>query len=193
MSFEWVLQKVLSVEGGYVNDRVDPGGETYMGISRVYHPEWPGWSILDNASSDIDTERLKKEVDHFYKTNYWVPLKLEQVSAISRETACRMMNIAVHKSRYWAVLWLQEGLNLLNIDQRLYPNIVEDGLIGPRTLESLTRYFTTETPTYRDKVDMLTGIMRTLQSMSYIESMKKYPEKEKYRGWFLRAEKDSCR
>ncbi len=34
-------------EGGYVNDAIDRGGETYRGISRVYHSSWKGWSNID--------------------------------------------------------------------------------------------------------------------------------------------------
>ena len=152
-NFDWVLSQILDVEGGYVNDKIDPGGETYMGISHVYHPDWAGWSIIDTAKngklpSNIHESELEKEVDEFYYTNYWYPMRLEEVSNISKEVACRMMNIAVHKSRYWAVLWLQEALNLLNINQRLYPDIEEDGLIGNRTIEALQRFFSYDSPVY---------------------------------------------
>jgi lysozyme family protein len=34
-------------EGFYVNDPQDPGRETYMGISRRYHPKWGGWGLID--------------------------------------------------------------------------------------------------------------------------------------------------
>lgn len=34
-------------EGGYANTPGDAGGETYMGIARVSHPEWGGWAIID--------------------------------------------------------------------------------------------------------------------------------------------------
>lgn len=35
-------------EGGYANVLGDKGGETYMGISRVYWPSWPGWPVIDD-------------------------------------------------------------------------------------------------------------------------------------------------
>jgi len=34
-------------EGGYVNDPVDKGGETYAGIARNIFGSWEGWSIID--------------------------------------------------------------------------------------------------------------------------------------------------
>jgi lysozyme family protein len=34
-------------EGYYSNQKGDIGGMTYGGVSRVYHPEWQGWKIVD--------------------------------------------------------------------------------------------------------------------------------------------------
>ena len=45
--FKEAFTKTMSEEGGYNFDRMDPGGETYMGISRVYWPSWEGWVIID--------------------------------------------------------------------------------------------------------------------------------------------------
>lgn len=189
--YKWVLRKLLFVEGDHVNDRMDPGGETYMGISRVYNPDWPGWAVLSDDKPD--KLLLYKLVSDFYYDHYWKPMKCETISVVSKEVACRMMNIGINKNPWWAILWLQEALNLLNINEQLYPDLEEDGLIGPKTIRALKSYFFSRTPSYEDKVDMITGIMRTLQCMSYIKSMRKFPYKEKYRGWFLRAERASCR
>ena len=38
--FKKILTQTLQHEGGYNKDPHDPGGETYQGISRKYHPEW---------------------------------------------------------------------------------------------------------------------------------------------------------
>mgnify|MGYP002957326922 CR=1 FL=1 len=37
-NFNEEFKKVILVEGGYVNDPDDAGGETYLGISRRYNP-----------------------------------------------------------------------------------------------------------------------------------------------------------
>ena len=47
--FDKALRKLLAIEGGYVNDPGDPGGETYKGVARRYNASWPGWSRIDAA------------------------------------------------------------------------------------------------------------------------------------------------
>lgn len=49
-----VITAIVKAEGRYVNNPSDPGGETYCGISRVYHPAWPGWATIDAAKQLID-------------------------------------------------------------------------------------------------------------------------------------------
>lgn len=53
-------------EGYYVNNPLDKGGETYAGIPRNpgYHPEWPGWPVLD---------AYKKRIGRAIKTNEQIP------------------------------------------------------------------------------------------------------------------------
>ena len=36
-------------EGGYAHLAGDAGGETYRGIARNFHPEWPGWKFIDRV------------------------------------------------------------------------------------------------------------------------------------------------
>ena len=38
MTFKKAIEVILKHEGGYVDDPVDPGGETNMGISRKAYP-----------------------------------------------------------------------------------------------------------------------------------------------------------
>lgn len=45
--FNLAYRRVHGNEGGYANHKTDKGGETYRGISRVNHPTWPGWVIID--------------------------------------------------------------------------------------------------------------------------------------------------
>lgn len=72
----------ISYEGGYGLLKGDKGGETYMGISRVYNPNFPGWAIIDKYkkqyggkiphntrfSKDVQLETMVKD---YYLVNYW--------------------------------------------------------------------------------------------------------------------------
>lgn len=91
-NFKSALDKVLSKEGGYVNDPDDKGGETYKGISRKHNPNWRGWRIIDDIKKDFpkisnkdmtDLLRLniniEKEVYYLYKNDYWNCLELDDI------------------------------------------------------------------------------------------------------------------
>ena len=47
-AFSQAFAATMQHEGGYANVQGDKGGETYMGISRVYWPSWPGWPVIDD-------------------------------------------------------------------------------------------------------------------------------------------------
>ena len=38
--FSEAFTQTAAHEGGYSNDPLDRGGETYRGIARVHHPDW---------------------------------------------------------------------------------------------------------------------------------------------------------
>ena len=54
-----VITAIIKAEGRYDNNPSDPGGETYCGISRVYHPAWAGWATIDKAKQE-DEEQLDR-------------------------------------------------------------------------------------------------------------------------------------
>lgn len=65
-------------EGGYVNDPVDLGGETYKGIARKPNPKWEGWEIVDfhkslaNFPRNLESnQKLQDMIPGFYKKYYW--------------------------------------------------------------------------------------------------------------------------
>lgn len=87
--FDKAFEKTILKEGGYVKDKDDRGGETFMGISRVHHPNSLIWMIVDEVTakytkiSDINRE-LKKDkelitlVKSIYKSDYWSPFNLNK-------------------------------------------------------------------------------------------------------------------
>lgn len=91
-NFNEEFEKLIFIEGGYVNDKDDAGGETYLGISRKFNPDWQGWKIIDSEKKkgikDI-TSRLKKndvlteEAKHLYKMSYWDVMELDDIPSQS--------------------------------------------------------------------------------------------------------------
>jgi len=77
--YRHAINIVLQTEGGYTNDANDAGGETYMGISRKFWPNWSGWVIVDICKKDSKNfpKNLKSNttltdlVIGLYKNNFW--------------------------------------------------------------------------------------------------------------------------
>lgn len=58
-SFEYAFPKVISVEGGFVNDPKDPGGATKFGISQRAYPK--------EDIKNLTIDRAKE----LYRADYW--------------------------------------------------------------------------------------------------------------------------
>lgn len=122
--FDKAFEKVVFHEGGYVNDKDDKGGETYMGITRKHHPNSLIWNIVDkvtskyNKVSDINKE-LKKDneltalVKAIYKSDYWNPFNLtkEKSQRLADQIFDSAVNTGVHKTR----LLIQRIKNEINM------------------------------------------------------------------------------
>jgi lysozyme family protein len=111
-------------EGGYqlTNVAGDRGGQTYAGIARNMHPEWPGWRIIDRG--DMANLELSQLVRDFYKANYW-----DRVSAdgIARQAIAEsLFDFAVNA-----------GPAVASKLAQLVVGAVPDGRIGPKTLDAL--------------------------------------------------------
>ena len=183
-NFEEAYIETMSNEGGYCDVQGDVGGETYKGVSRVYNPNWGGWKTIDDAknkpnfpkSLDINSE-LQKEVRNFYKKEYWDVNSLDNVK--NQNVADEVFDSGVNLGVKRAAKFLQEALNFLNRDGKLYPDLVVDSSVGPSTFNALDNILK------NNDEEILLKIMNVLQGMHYLDYMRKSPSQEKFaRGWF---------
>jgi lysozyme family protein len=158
-------------EGGYVNDAVDRGGETYRGIARVHHPGWVGWKRIDaqrrkaGFPASLGRDRsLQANVKALYKKHYWDRFKGDDLpdQAVANELYDTAVNMGVRR----AVRFLQSSLNLLNRNQRDYQDLIIDGLFGGKSVK----------------------MMNIQQGARYVEIMAGDSSQERFaRGWIKRA------
>ena len=204
--FDLAFKKIINLEKGYVNLKQDDGGETYKGISRKFNSSWEGWKIIDqykdedynkkisNASEKellqffkefskklSTNENLQKLVKEFYYNNYWNKMKLDALSD-SPDLAIKLFTLAVNTGTYkTGIKFLQQSLNYLNRNGKEFPNLVEDGIIGQKTIDAYGHLFKTGFGG-----DILV-VIKLLQGRHYLNLMDKHPEYKEFRGWFRRV------
>ena len=121
-----ILASVFALEQGYVNNPNDPGGETNHGVTvavaRQHGYQGPMISLPKEMAADIYYK------DYIDKPGY---LPLIQLSpALGEEVVDSGVNAGPGRSS----LWFQKSLNALNRGGRDYPNIGEDGRLGPASI-----------------------------------------------------------
>ena len=179
-NFSTAFEKTMKHEGYYSFNKYDAGGETYRGISRRYYPKWKGWLIIDKQKPNINHKELDPLIRAFYRKHYWNPNLL---NAFPQDVANEMFDTGVNLGRRTAAKFLQQTLNFLNKNKQLFPDLVEDGIVGPKTIEALKIIHN------RKETKLLLKIMNVLQGYHYLSYMKKSPVQEIFaRGWFTRVD-----
>ncbi len=111
MNFDEAFTKLIGHEGGYVNNKHDPGGETKFGISKR---SYPGENIA------MLTLARAKEI---YYTDYWLTAGCDRVPDAIRFD---LFDMAVNSGVKRAIKTLQRAVGT-----------VEDGALGPITLAAV--------------------------------------------------------
>jgi lysozyme family protein len=125
--FDKAFLEVIGHEGGYVKYSHDRGGETKFGISKRAYPD------LDIANLTLEDAKEIYLKDYFSTPR----LKLERLS--NDKLAMEIFNTSVVMGVYAAGTTLQEALNLLNRNGRLYDDLRVDGWLGDVTLEAIAK------------------------------------------------------
>ena len=111
--FDQCFDKLISHEGGYVNDPRDAGGETKYGISKRAYPQ------VDIKNLTLDAAKA------IYKRDYW---DRAQCDKLPPTVAYLLFDAAVNSGIGQAIRFLQRAVNL-----------ADDGVIGPMTLAAVAR------------------------------------------------------
>lgn len=116
---------ILSYEGGFVNDPLDRGGATNMGVTIS---TWKRVGYDKDGDGDIDVDdlrRLTREdvVERVLRPHYWNRWQANLI--VSQSIANTLVDWV------WA-----SGINGIKIPQRLL-GVTADGIVGPKTLQAL--------------------------------------------------------
>lgn len=179
-------------EGGYVFDPEDPGGETYHGVARGFHPNWPGWALVDEyktkpgfPSSLNKDKRLQKMVQDFFKEEFWDPFGLDRAPD---ELAWEMFDIGVNMGKGRLVEFMQEIFNTMNNRGTRWPDVKVDRVLGGNTNKAWKSFNNECEKREYDPQIVLARMLNLKQGQQYFENIELEEYKEKYAwGWFGRV------
>lgn len=127
--FEPARKKTIEDEGFYSDRAADAGGKTMYGIKESVGREH-GWKGL---MKDLPLELANK----IYKIDYWDRLRLSEVE--DQDIANELFDTAVNCGQGFAAKALQLVLNAFNRYGQDWPDIAEDGNVGPITIKTLNK------------------------------------------------------
>ena len=125
---EEYLRLVLKYEGGYVNDPLDKGGETNRGITIGTLNTAKKQGIVPSDVTIRDLTHDLESVRKIYDINYY---KKSKANLMSHPLAFAHFDASVNHGISWSSKFLQRALN------KFGANLVDDGIIGPKTLTAL--------------------------------------------------------
>lgn len=153
---------VLASEGGYVNDPLDHGGETNMGVTKQAWGEYLQRPILDGEMKALTKEAVKP----FYKAMYWDKCKCDVLPA---GLDYMVFDFAVNAGVSRASKSLQTAVG-----------VAADGAIGPATLAAIAAI--------KDDTKNIIQRYTTAKEAFYYAIVAKKPDQMKFiRGWMNRV------
>ena len=170
--FKTAFQLTIGHEGGYVNDKDDPGGETYKGVARKIHSKWDGWQMIDMmkrepgfpANLDKDPE-LQEAIADFYRVNYWDRIKADAIT--DQKVAESIFDFAVNA-----------GVSTSALLAQMVVETKPDGVIGPESIAKINLFDT----------DHFLAAFTVAKIARYVSIVKKRPTSRKYfYGWVCRT------
>lgn len=168
------INEIFKVEGGYVDDPDDSGGETNFGIT-------------ERVARRFGYKGPMKDMPKFmarviYEGLYWDTMNLDHIEKLSPSLAKEMTDTGVNAGISRAGEFLQRSLNVLNNREKLYTDIVVDNDVGPQTLRTLEKYLRVRGSAGEL---VLFNMLNCLQGAFYVELAERREKDEKFiYGWF---------
>lgn len=169
-----IIDAIIEVEGGYVDDASDSGGKTRFGITeQVARKEGYQGSMRD----------LPRDLAFYiYSKKYWDVLAMDSIHILSPLIAEELVDTGVNQGTGRAAKFLQRALNVLNNEGKHYSDITIDGDVGPATINALKSYLRIRNKT-GEKV--LHKVLNSLQGAFYISLAERRQKDERFiYGWF---------
>lgn len=121
-----ILGSVVAVEGGYVNNPADPGGETNHGITVQV--------ARDNGYQGPMRELPLAVAEDIYTKSYIETPNFHRVIAMSPAVGKKLVDVGVNAGQARAARWFQVALNHLSRGGADFQQVEVDGQVGNQSL-----------------------------------------------------------
>ncbi|HBE9179104.1 TPA: glycoside hydrolase family 108 protein [Serratia fonticola] len=168
-----IIENILGKEGGYVNNPDDAGGATRWGVTQKTARANGYTGDMRNLSRE--TARRILEAD------YWYGPRFDLVAGTSPAIAAELCDTGVNMGPSVQAKWLQRWLNAFNQQQKLYPDLIADGQIGPRTVTALSEFLSVRG---KEGEEVLLKALNCSQGARYLELAEQRQANETFLyGW----------
>lgn len=123
-----IIGTVLNLEGGYVNNPRDPGGETNHGVTVQV--------ARDNGYVGSMRDLPVEFAQQVYYDKYIVKPGFLPMVAIQPAVAEELIDTGINTGPARPSRWFQQTLNALSNSGKSYPQINVDGRVGPNTIKT---------------------------------------------------------
>ncbi|HBQ5721693.1 MULTISPECIES: glycoside hydrolase family 108 protein [Klebsiella pneumoniae complex] len=132
MTADQIIEGILGKEGGYVDHPSDKGGPTRWGITQTTARAHGYAGDMRNLPRETAKQILLSD--------YWTGPRFDQVASLSTLLADELCDTGVNMGPSVASKFFQRWLTAMNMRGKLYPDLIPDGAIGPRTITALKGY-----------------------------------------------------
>ena len=168
-----IFNGILGKEGGYVNHPNDKGGPTKWGITQKT-------ARAHGYTGDMQSLSRQQSMD-IYEADYWYGPRFDQVASVSPAIAAELCDTGVNMGPSVQVKWFQRWLNVFNDQQKLYPDLIADGHIGPRSISALKSFLEKRGC---EGESVLLHALNCSQGQRYLELAEQRPANESFvYGW----------
>lgn len=173
MTIQSIIQEIIKVEGGYVNDPSDSGGETCWGIT-IATARAAGYK---GSMKDLS----QQQAYDIYYNQYVVAPGFDKVLTLSEKIAAELVDTGVNMGVSTAGKFLQQSLNALNDQATQYPDLVVDGGVGKASISALQAFLAKRGA---DGEGVMLRALNALQGARYISIAEASPKNERFvYGW----------
>ena len=173
MTKDDIFNSILGKEGGYVDHPDDKGGPTRWGITQATARAHGYTGSMKELSRQTALEILTAD--------YWTGPRFDMVANLSSAIAAELCDTGVNMGPSVQSKWFQRWLNVFNQQGKLYPDLLADGQIGPRTISSLNSFLSARG---KEGEQVMLKALNCCQGQRYLELAEQRQANESFvYGW----------